>query len=288
MAFLPLFGHVISVIMLMIGASFIRFADWLTRFFVSCVMFLTGAELPNDKRKWGPQREINSDLVYEPKDKPEIGILNREESLKNSKFPLDPERVEFLTKQLASPDAAFGSKNPDLLADDFQFIFPIVGPLNKTEFCTIFGGFGLKDAFPDSRANYFGFTVDPLEPNRCWFFARGQYKHTGPLKFGKEVFQPTGKEVINTPQVLSMSFDREGRCYKFTGGYSIDKTIGNCGGLGGVFGIIHAIKPGSIPFPEAKPWKPSLEWEAFAKHVPEAQFHWTGKRSTEPRSSNKL
>ena len=37
-------------------------------------------------------------------------------------------------------------------------------------------------------------------------------------------------------------------------------------------GIIHAVKPGSIPFPEAKPWKASLEWEAFAKHVPEITF----------------
>ena len=83
--------------------------------------------------------------------------------------------------------------------------------------------------------------------------------HTGVLKFGSSVYQPTGKEVVNTPQVLSFSFDREGRCYKFTGGYSIDKTIGNCGGLGGVLGIIHAVKPGSIPFPEAKPWKASLE-----------------------------
>ena len=88
---------------------------------------------------------------------------------------------------------------------------------------------------------------------------RSQMTHTGVLKFGSSVYQPTGKEVVNTPQVLSFSFDREGRCYKFTGGYSIDKTIGNCGGLGGVLGIIHAVKPGSIPFPEAKPWKASLE-----------------------------
>ena len=107
---------------------------------------------------------------------------------------------------------------------------------------------------------------------------RSQMTHTGVLKFGSSVYQPTGKEVVNTPQVLSFSFDREGRCYKFTGGYSIDKTIGNCGGLGGVLGIIHAVKPGSIPFPEAKPWKASLEWEAFAKHVPEITFHWSGKR----------
>lgn len=61
---------------------------------------------------------------------------------------------------------AFGSKKPDVLAEDFQFIFPVVGPLNKTEFVTIFGGFKINDAFPNAANNYFGFTVDPLEPNR--------------------------------------------------------------------------------------------------------------------------
>ena len=53
-----------------------------------------------------------------------------------------------------------------LLAEDFKFVFPVVGPLEKTEFCTIFSSFKLTSAFPDSQANYFGFNVDPTEPNR--------------------------------------------------------------------------------------------------------------------------
>jgi len=272
MALLPFIGHVISFVMLMSAAYTIKLIDWLTRFFVNIVKSLTDADIEKDRRTWHPQREI-SDIVYT-----ENGDLDETKTMKNSKFPLGPEKLMVLTKQLLSPEAEFGSKNPDLLAEDFKFIFPIVGPLTKIEFCTIFGGFKLGEAFPDTRRNYFGFTVDPMEPNRVWFFARSQMTHTGVLKFGSSVYQPTGKEVVNTPQVLSFSFDREGRCYKFTGGYSIDKTIGNCGGLGGVLGIIHAVKPGSIPFPEAKPWKASLEWEAFAKHVPEITFHWSGQR----------
>ena len=83
------------------------------------------------------------------------------------------EVIQILGYWLLSPEKAeFGSKNPDLLAEDFKFIFPIVGPLTKIEFCTIFGGFKLGEAFPDTRRNYFGFTVDPMEPNRVWFFAR--------------------------------------------------------------------------------------------------------------------
>ena len=43
--------------------------------------------------------------------------------------------------------------------------------------------------------------------------------------------------------------------------------------MGGVFGIIHALG-GSLPFPESKPWAPSLEWEALAKHIPEIGKEW--------------
>jgi len=277
MTILKAIGHLMCVCLLVTGACCVRVLDWTTRTFVGLIQTLTGATVERDQKKLHPQRELINELVYED-NKPEVGVLNENTMLKNSSFSLSPEQLIIKAKKLLSPEAEFGSKNPDLLAEDFQFIFPIVGPLCKTEFCTIFGSFKLKDAFPDSRGNFFGFTVDPMEPNRVWFFSRGTATHTGPLKFGKKEFPPTGKEVVNTPQVLSMCFDEEGRCYKFTGGYSIDRTIGNCGGLGGVFGVIHSLG-GSLPFPEAKPWKPSLEWEALAKRLPEAWYEWTGHRN---------
>ena len=48
---------------------------------------------------------------------------------------------------------------PEVLSEDFQFIFPIVGPLTKEEFTTVFSSFKVADAFPSSKNNYFGFTV---------------------------------------------------------------------------------------------------------------------------------
>ena len=134
----------------------------------------------------------------------------------------------------------FGAKQPDLLSEDFQFIFPVVGPLTKKEFTEAFSSFKVEDAFTGSY-NYFGFNVDPMEPNRVWFFSRGVVTHSGVLYFGAMKMKPTGKTVVVPPQVLSMSFNTEGLCYKLTGGYSVDRTVGNTGGLGGVFGLIHAI-----------------------------------------------
>lgn len=108
----------------------------------------------------------------------------------------------------------------------------------------------------------------PQEPNRVWFFSRARMTHCGTLKFGPLSYPPTGKELCHTPQVLSCSFDSAGRCYKLTGGYCIDRSAGHSGGLGGVFGLVHAVG-GSLPFPEGRPWRPSLQWEAMAKRIPQ-------------------
>lgn len=87
-------------------------------------------------------------------------------------------------------------------------------------------------------------------------------------------------------QVLSVSFDAEGKVYKLTGGYCVDRSSGDTGGLGGLFGIIHALG-GSLPFPEGRPWRPSLEWEAGAKRLPQVQKEWQSLFGQTNASKNK-
>jgi len=179
----------------------------------------------------------------------------------------------------------FGGTNPDLLADDFQFLFPVVGPLTKEQFIDAFSQFKVRDAFPTSRANYYNFHVDPLEPNRIWFLSRGKYEHLGTLQFGPSGYPATGKKICLPPQCFSMSFDETGKCYKLTGGYSVDRSVGDTKGLGGMFGIINALG-GSLPFPEGQPWKRSLMWEAFALRAPQIAMDWKkcGKKNKDAKS----
>jgi len=100
--------------------------------------------------------------------------------------------------------------------------------------------------------------VDPYSPNRVWFQASFQAVHSGEGPFGK----PTGKEVICPPQAISLSFNEKGKVIKYTGGYVMDKEVGNSGGMGGIFGPLYAIgKP--LPFPEARPWRPSWQYRLF-------------------------
>ena len=51
----------------------------------------------------------------------------------------------------------------------------------------------------------------------------------------------------------------QGKVVKYTIGHVMERSIGNTGGLGGIFGPLVAIgKP--LPFREARPWKPSKRY----------------------------
>jgi hypothetical protein len=45
--------------------------------------------------------------------------------------------------------------------------------------------------------------------------------------------------------------------------YISDKTLGNTGGMGGIFGPLYRIGK-AFPFPEAKPYSPSWQFRTFA------------------------
>ena len=156
--------------------------------------------------------------------------------------------------------------DPDLLSDDFRFEGPVVGPLSKDEFVGAIGRVDFKSAFPDWTPQFYGFHVDPVEPlaNRVWYTARGRGVNSGPLP----PFAPgegSGIEVINPPQVCSLTIDHDtGLISRYTIGYVVDRSVGNTGGLGGLYGILYAIgKP--LPFPEARPWKKSWGYDLFQK-----------------------
>jgi len=254
-------GLFLSVVVLVVMAFLKNMLDSLARLIVKGLEMVFGSEI--EHRPYNGQR-VHNEPVYEvPND-----IIDICASLKKATFPFTPEQLIEKMKAMVQEENAFGASNPELLSEDFQFVFPVVGPLTKEEFCTAFTSFKVKEAFPNGRNNFFGFTIDPMEPNRVWCFTRPIVKHEGTLKFGSIEYPPTQKTVVHTPQAFSASFDEEGRVFKLTGGYPIDRTIGNAGGLGGVFGIIYAIG-GSLPFgAEGKPWKPSLEWEAWVKRFP--------------------
>lgn len=151
-----------------------------------------------------------------------------------------------------------GTEKPELLAEDFVFMGPVVGGdggLPRADYLKAVGGFKIKDAFPDLEPRFMHFRADPLDAGRVWFTSQASGTHLG-VFLGN---QPTGKSFETPPQACSIKFNEDGKVIKYTIGHVMERSIGNTGGLGGVFGPAYAIgKP--LPFPEARPWKPSKRY----------------------------
>eukprot|EP00638_Chattonella_subsalsa_P005647 CAMPEP_0117753588 /NCGR_PEP_ID=MMETSP0947-20121206/12321_1 /TAXON_ID=44440 /ORGANISM="Chattonella subsalsa, Strain CCMP2191" /LENGTH=208 /DNA_ID=CAMNT_0005572511 /DNA_START=236 /DNA_END=862 /DNA_ORIENTATION=+ len=178
------------------------------------------------------------------------------ETLERTKFPFQPEEIISKAKDYFAAgvtDQAF-----DMLADDFVFIGPVVGPLTKAEFTKALSGFAITDGVPDLAPRFHHFRVDPLEGNRVWCTTYTKGTNTGSLMG----MPATNKSFESPPEAISVSFNDEGKIIKYTIGHVMDRTKGTTGGLGGIYGILYGIgKP--LPFPEANPWKKSRRYKLF-------------------------
>ena len=152
---------------------------------------------------------------------------------------LDDARLVDLTRALL--DADFGASDASLLADRFEFCGPVVGPLAKPAFKQAMGGLRIADGLPDLQYNFRDLAVDPYDVNRVWYTSSPTGTHTRTLSlFGNE-YEPTGRMWISPPERGSMTFDADGKCISLTGGYIMDRRMGNTEGLGGVYGLCDAL-----------------------------------------------
>lgn len=204
-------------------------------------------------------RSVNSQIIYHPEDADNanrVRFINEEAMVAQSKFPVKPDYLVELAKDALRKQV--GLDDESVLADDFQFCAPVVGPLTKEQYLGALRNFKITDAFPDLDANYHFVRVDPFEHNRVWWFTRSIATHSGPL-LGKE---PTGTVLELPPQANSFVFNEEGKIKEMTIGYVLDRRVGNTGGLGGIFGFLYGVGQG-LPIPECKPYKPSLRFRLF-------------------------
>ena len=114
----------------------------------------------------------------------------------------------------------------------------------------------LPQAFPDLDPGFHHFRLDPLEPGRVWFTSTATGTHLGTFA---GYLRATGKRFETPPQACSVVVDRDGKIAKYTIGHVMERSVGNTGGLGGVFGPLVAVGA-PLPFPEARPYKPSKRY----------------------------
>mgnify|MGYP002632188050 CR=1 FL=1 len=141
------------------------------------------------------------------------------------------------------------------LADDFEFVAPLVGPLGRDAIIAATTGLDLSVGLPDFDARYHDFRADPDDPFRVWCTMRVTATHTGVLSFGGLKAEPRSPPVVveSPPEAVSLRFDSEsGKLRELTTGYPLDRRVGSTGGLGGLFGILEGVGC-PLPTPLTRP-----------------------------------
>ena len=143
------------------------------------------------------------------------------------------------TKEYVSATEEGGGLATDYHASDYVFRSSIVGPLTGTDVAAPPKGFNLLGAYPDIDRGIYGYTVDPQNPWRVFFFERWTGTMTGEIKIGSLITLPPTQKRIETPiHVTSVVWNPEGKVVYETISPPLDRFEGNTKGAGAVFGLL--------------------------------------------------
>lgn len=124
---------------------------------------------------------------------------------------------------------------------DYVLRGPVVGPLTKKDLRDQQGesGFDLAKAFPDIERNGFGFTQDPNNPFRCFWFEKWTATNMGSLKIGPISLPASGKKMDGPVHVNAVVWTPEGKIIYESVGAVTDRFEGNTNGNAAVFGLLY-------------------------------------------------
>ncbi|KAL7535311.1 hypothetical protein ACHAXR_006412 [Thalassiosira sp. AJA248-18] len=134
-----------------------------------------------------------------------------------------------------------GLNDPNLLAENFVYVEPLMGPLDKEKYLEQFSGdYDVLGGVPDLDYGLQNFRVDPYDPYRVWVDSRPTGTRIGSI--GKRALPKNVNYAIYKapPEGISFTFDDDGFCTRHTAAAVMDPLLGNTGGLGGVYGLLYA------------------------------------------------
>ena len=124
-------------------------------------------------------------------------------------------------------------------ADDYVFRGSVIGPITNKDVRETQEGFNIQDAYPDLDRGVFGFTVDPKNPFRCFFFERWTGTNNGdPVSILGRSFGPTGDRVETPLHITSVTWNPNGKIVYQCISPPLDRFEGNTEGQGAVFGLL--------------------------------------------------
>ena len=153
------------------------------------------------------------------------------------KFPGQTPKFDVLAKTIelanSDPDEA-----TEFFADDYVFRGPIIGPITNKDVRETQKGFRIQEAYPNIQTRPFGFTIDPDNPFRCYFFERWEGTNTESVKIGDLILPPTNENVKLPTHVISIHWNTEGKVQYTCLSNPLDRFEGTTKGAGAVFGLL--------------------------------------------------
>lgn len=123
---------------------------------------------------------------------------------------------------------------------DAEYVFrgPIIGPITGDEVKKAQQGFRVQDAYPDLETRPFGFTIDPDNPYRSYYFERWEGTNTGSVKLGPQELPPTNDAVKLPTHIMSLNWTPEGKIIYACLSSPLDRFEGTTKGSGAIFGLL--------------------------------------------------
>ena len=145
---------------------------------------------------------------------------------------------DVLAKTIEFATTKDDGKRNQMYAPDYVFRGSIIGPITREDVQNAQEGFQIRDAYPNIDTRAFGFTVDPDNPFRCYYFERWEGTNSGDLSIGGIKMKATDNDVKLPTHIMSLHFNREGQVRYTCLSSPLDRFEGNTQGAGAVFGLL--------------------------------------------------
>mmetsp|Transcript_4454 Transcript_4454/g.5162 ORF Transcript_4454/g.5162 Transcript_4454/m.5162 type:complete len:257 (-) Transcript_4454:276-1046(-) len=123
--------------------------------------------------------------------------------------------------------------------DNYVLRGPVIGPITQKDVRTSQKGLGIQAAFPDLNIDSFGFTIDPENPYRCFYFQRWRGTHTVDMDAYGTIYPASGDAMETPVSCFTVAWNQEGKIVYEQVGAVVDRHEGNTQGKAAVFGLLH-------------------------------------------------
>ncbi|KAG7364683.1 hypothetical protein IV203_037885 [Nitzschia inconspicua] len=186
------------------------------------------------------------------------GTGHIEPDVQSSYYTLDPSLdmlVDWTLDYVDAIDLAGGMTRvsvgvEDMMAPEFVFCSPTIGPISKNDFIKLmsfyrYNGLDLASAIPDLTVSYEGWHQDPHDAWRIWTVARYSGTHTGTATLPGSGLTLTPsrdpsqrKKFVTGPELQSFLWTPSKKLLWQTVGYIGDQNTGSNQGHGSLYGLL--------------------------------------------------